>query len=275
MNTWSLCMAAFVLIAGLGHPAHATLLARDLNNDSVTDAYYDTVLDVTWLRDANLISNNNFGLSYGVDLGDHPADNDGPNSNYIFSSGRATWGGAMHWIDAMNVASYLGYSNWRLPKIVDTGIVGCDYGYGGTDCGFNVETIEAITNPPTIYSELAYMYYVNLDNKGTIDINGAIQSGSGLVNDPDNPNDESLFLNVQQGSAYWSGSEYLPYIYAAWYFHMVDGYQSAYGKSSNLFVWALRDGDAATIPEPESLGLVGLGLVGLAWFRMQPRQSRK
>ena len=40
-----------MLIAGA---AQASLLARDLNGDTVTDAFYDTDLNVTWLRDANV-----------------------------------------------------------------------------------------------------------------------------------------------------------------------------------------------------------------------------
>ena len=31
----------------------STLQARDLNGDTVTDAYYDTALNVTWLANAN------------------------------------------------------------------------------------------------------------------------------------------------------------------------------------------------------------------------------
>ena len=35
-------------------PAQATLQARDLDGNGVTDAFYDTTLNITWLRDANV-----------------------------------------------------------------------------------------------------------------------------------------------------------------------------------------------------------------------------
>lgn len=40
--------------------AHAALQARDLNNDGTADAFYDTDLNITWLRDAGLSSNSTF-----------------------------------------------------------------------------------------------------------------------------------------------------------------------------------------------------------------------
>jgi len=44
-------MAAAMLVAG---SAQAALQDRDLNGDSVVDAFYDTDLNITWLRDANV-----------------------------------------------------------------------------------------------------------------------------------------------------------------------------------------------------------------------------
>lgn len=35
-------------------PAQAALQGRDLNSDSVIDAFYDTTLNITWLRNANV-----------------------------------------------------------------------------------------------------------------------------------------------------------------------------------------------------------------------------
>lgn len=47
-----LATAAATLI--MATPAQATLQARDLNGDAVTDAFYDTTLNITWLRNANV-----------------------------------------------------------------------------------------------------------------------------------------------------------------------------------------------------------------------------
>lgn len=43
--------AAAMLMAGL---AQATLQDRDLDHNGVTDTYYDTDLNITWLRDVNV-----------------------------------------------------------------------------------------------------------------------------------------------------------------------------------------------------------------------------
>lgn len=70
--------AAAVLLAGA---AQAALQNRDLNGDTVTDAFYDTDLNITWLRDANM-------------------------------NGAMNWATAVAWADGF---SFGGYSDWRLP----------------------------------------------------------------------------------------------------------------------------------------------------------------
>lgn len=68
-----------MLIAGA---AQASLVARDLNGDTVTDAFYDSDLNITWLRDANV------------------------------NGGTLDWVAAVAWADGY---SFGGYSDWRLP----------------------------------------------------------------------------------------------------------------------------------------------------------------
>ena len=68
--------AAAMLIGGA---AQASLVARDLNGDTVTDAFYDTDLNITWLRDANV-------------------------------NGSMDWDTAVAWADG---SSFGGYSDWR------------------------------------------------------------------------------------------------------------------------------------------------------------------
>ena len=54
--------AAAMLGTGAGYPAgvpgqgtwETTLKARDLDGDHVTDAFYDTELNITWLRNADV-----------------------------------------------------------------------------------------------------------------------------------------------------------------------------------------------------------------------------
>lgn len=66
----------------LGGSAQAALLDRDLDGDTVVDAFYDTELDITWLRDANV-------------------------------NGAMNWWNAVAWADGY---SFGGYSDWRLPS---------------------------------------------------------------------------------------------------------------------------------------------------------------
>ena len=60
--------------------------------------------------------------------------------------------------------------------MVDTGTPGCNFAYTGTDCGYNVQTVSG----STVYSELAYMYYVNLGLKAVYDTSGALQTDWGI-----------------------------------------------------------------------------------------------
>ena len=70
----------------------------------------------------------------------------------------------MTWTDANTWANNLvvdGDSGWRLPMMLDPGACVFSLG-GGTDCGYNVRTKIG----DTVYSEMAYLYYVELDNMG-------------------------------------------------------------------------------------------------------------
>jgi hypothetical protein len=55
-----LVAAAAAVLVMLTSPAHAALEGRDINGDGVTDAFYDTDLKITWLRDAGLSSLSTF-----------------------------------------------------------------------------------------------------------------------------------------------------------------------------------------------------------------------
>lgn len=68
-------------------------------------AYYDDVLNITWVADANLAQT----MGYDTD-------------------GFMTWNNAQAWIASLNSANYLGFSDWRLPSPdvgADNTIVDC------------------------------------------------------------------------------------------------------------------------------------------------------
>ncbi|TXT23579.1 MAG: hypothetical protein FD134_2041 [Gallionellaceae bacterium] len=227
-------LLAAALGAGLlsAASAHAALT---LSVDGNT--VYDTDLNLTWLANANLAASNTFGVS-GI-------------TAFGLSAGRMNWYTAQNWIGAMNAANYLGFNDWRLPTVTDTGTPGCNFGYNGTDCGYNVNTATG---------EMAHLWYDELGNIPYYNTAGAGgQSGWGLTN-------TGPFSNVPSG-LYWSGTEYAPNTSHAWYFLTNNGNQYALNKSNGMFAWAVRPGQVAAVsavPEPEAVAmlLAGLGLLG-------------
>ena len=244
----------------LAAPSHATpvlgqgtwqttLQARDINGDGTTDAFYDTQLNITWLADGNAAAGSGFDATYG--------------------GGRMTWGESRAWAASLNV---YGTTGWRWPTMIDTGVAGCDffsYG-GGTDCGYNVQTISA--DGQTVYSELAHLFYATLGNlaycaPGSTYYSclaaGGLQPGWGLTN-------TANFRNLQ-GHAYWSGLPCAPLPQAcAWVFGTYSGGQGYDFQDDDLYAIAVRPGDvtaATSVPEPTGLALAALALSALVVVR--------
>lgn len=220
-------LSVLALTLCLTSTANATLLSR-----LGSTAFYDDVLDITWL-DVN--------------------------------SGIKNWDEAKTWAAGRTDG---GFTDWRLPTMVDTGTSGCNFSNNGTDCGYNVQTGSAIT---TVFNEMGSLFYDTLANNGANDTSGTFRGGSsgldnggvggdwGLVN-------SGLFTNLLSNS-YWTDLEYAPDPSRAWTFYFSNGDQGAGNKNDEVFALAVRSGDVAAVPVPAAVWLMGSALLGLAGFR--------
>lgn len=225
----------------------ATLLPRDINGDGSPDAFYDTVLDLTWLADADA------GAGSVYDSTRYSSATDG----------RMNWVNASAWAASLDV---FGVTGWRLPRTLDTGRPGCDWSNaGGTDCGYNVQTVSA--DGRTVYSEMAHLYYVTLGNLGRCTPGLAVctpQPGWMLVN-------SGAFEDLD-AFVYWSGSTVANPSPAAWSFDFRDGVQDGHTQPLEFQAWAVRSGDVPNrVSEPPAMALLLLAL-GAAALTARRRQ---
>lgn len=246
--------AGVILSAGfLTASANAGLIDR--GNGMI----YDDVLNVTWLKDAN----------YAQTIG-HDSD------------GSMTWNAAKAWADNL---VYGGFDDWRLTKTYDVGNDGCNFSFtGGTDCGYNVLTSFTDGNGDTFFSELAYMFYQNLNNVAYYDTSGnAGQAGWDTVNTSftDASTGDTVSFDNLFRSVYWSGTEYASNTNGAWGFGTIYGNQGYGNKSNHGYAWAVRDGDVAVaavnaeVPEPASIAIFALGVLGLTLRQRQRRWDNR
>tara|TARA_R110002072_G_scaffold302988_1_gene490740 strand:+ start:1626 stop:2333 length:708 start_codon:yes stop_codon:yes gene_type:complete len=227
-----------LVIVGLTFSLSSNAALYDRGNGMI----YDDVLDITWLQDAN----------YAKTSGD---DVDG-----------MLWWNAIAWVDQL---VYGGFDDWRLPNLAPSNGVSYDdtWAYdGSSDRGYN------ITSPA---SELAYMFYVNLNGVAWYDTSGVWTSGANGRDDSfangGDVNDQVMIYNIVDIFAghYWYDYELSTDVAMA--FNMGYGEQNRYYKDSDnhqrFSAWAVRDGDVSAVPVPATAWLIGSALIGLVWSR--------
>lgn len=229
--------------------AHAVLQGRDLNGSVGSfEAYYDTVLDITWLANAN----------YALEDG------------YIFTlDGRMTWYNATAWAAHLSFTDGANtYDNWRLPTVGP--INGTNFNFatstnGSTDRGYNISE-QGTAYAGSTASEMAHLFYNTLNNKSLCDpaastasICSGPQEGHGLTN-------TGPFTNFQVDGQYWSATTYESNTSYAMDFEFDIGYQSISYKPAGRYALAVSPGDVGAVPEANTwaMFLVGLGAVGVA-----------
>ncbi|WP_281561122.1 PEP-CTERM sorting domain-containing protein [Thalassomonas sp. RHCl1] len=224
--------------------AHAALLERTIVVDGGpnVDAYYDDVLDITWLKNANFMET---------------TDWDGNDETF------RNWADAKTWVAQLSIGEY---DDWRLPSVQPLDAIdGFDYYQtldGSTDVGYN-STSEM--------HELAYMFYANLGLESRINSNNTWNSRWVDYNFYE-VNTQSLGNRIDIDSfysaQYWYDEEYEAKAGNAWVFDTRVGRQV--GLSQTLTggrAWAVRDGDVASavtseVPEPASVFLFASALLG-------------
>lgn len=223
-------------------PADATLIDR--GNEMI----YDSDLNITWLQDANYAKTSHYYHAY-YDISGLDPDM----YEYVHDS---TWGwyysykgNFRNWHDANNWAQnlvYGGYDDWRLPTTTD------GYRPFSDKWDYNITS-----------SEMGHLYYVTLGNKGYLDKDGNVNPDWGLANTGPFTNVQKFFYWSDK-SNYYSKAYGTSYFWCFTFFYGAEQLRQNLGDAENYYAWAVRDGDVRPTPEPGTIILLGLGLIGVA-----------
>jgi hypothetical protein len=185
-------------------------------------------------------------------------DNNGKSLVWLdYKRSKGSWYSYRSWVS--NLGSQLtvnlnpGYTSnidwtvgWRLPITMDGYYEyrGVGHGYDGSSVGgYNITT-----------SEMGHLYYEELGNLGYFDTEGYRREPGdfGLQN-------TGVFENLIE-HFYWSNESQN----SAWLLRMNSGLQVPESKTGMYYGLAVRSGQVSVVPEPTTMFLFGLGILGVA-----------
>ncbi len=187
---------------------------------------YDSVLNITWLQDANYAKTSGYTSTIG------------------FNNGFMTPQESTDWVSQLN---YGGFDNWRLPTVGNNpqagwGIIGGELGYMNTvNLGNPNAKDDGCNNNPSRC----------LENTGFID--GSTGEYVSFLNIKSNYwySDYNPEASAAQGyEMYWT-------------YNFDGGVQLSYHSGNRFAAWAVSDGDISTVPIPAAFWLFSAGLFGL------------
>jgi hypothetical protein len=229
-------VAASATALAVATPSQAALQGRNLDGNAATfEAYYDTVLNITWYADLQAFSGTEAQITAAVDT-----------------------------------FSIAGFSDWRLPRVLPVNPAsGWEFGYsnnGSTDVGYAATGIGwGLSN------EMGHLYYVTLMNQGRYLSDNAnpnsfvfnplwdpLAQNQGPFSPSWAPAANLSYMGQPFSNPPGSASTATPF------FNFHFGFQGYDGEGSMFRGIAVRDGDTvAVVPEPQTYALMLGGLLAV------------